>query len=112
MQAAKFAVAGAIALAAGCASGPDTTAQAQCQYFAREEGLEFVRIVNVAAGADATNVEMQVKDGLGRSFNATCVSAAGKKLAWLQPLPSNTMRRWEGDTIGGARPATGAPPAR
>jgi len=100
MQAARIAVtAGTIALAAGCATAPDTTAQGQCQYFARNEGLEYLRVVNSTPGSDGTRVEMQVKDALGRTFNATCISAGGKT-AWAQPLPANTVRAYQGrDTM-------------
>jgi hypothetical protein len=96
MQAAKVAVAaGTIALVAACATAPDSTAQAQCQYFAGNEGLEFVRVVSSTPTADGARVEMQLKDALGRSFNATCTSAGGKT-AWAQPLPSNTVRLYQG----------------
>jgi hypothetical protein len=113
MHTAKWTVAAAaLAALAGCASTADSTAQGQCQYFARSEGLEFVRVVNATTSGDTTRVDMQVKDALGRPFNATCVSGGGKA-AWAQPLPANTVRRGESETIGSAaKPSTGAPPAR
>ncbi len=100
MQAAKVTVAaGFVALVAGCATAPNSAPQAQCQYFAENEGLEFVRVVSSTPTADGARVEMQVKDALGRPFNATCTSAGGKT-AWAQPLPANTMRRYQGrDTM-------------
>ncbi len=100
MQAAKVAVAaGTIALLAGCATAPDSTPQARCQYFADNEGLEFVRIVSSTPTADGARVEMQLKDALGRPFKATCASAGGKT-AWAEPLPANTVRRYQGrDTM-------------
>lgn len=100
MQAAKFAVAGAIAVVAGCAAAPDAAPQAQCQYFAREEGMEWVQTVkSEAAAGGGTAVTMQLKDALGRSFNATCVYANGKK-TWASPLPDNAISRQQGrDTI-------------
>ncbi len=95
----KICAMGAIVLSAGCATGPDTTAEAQCQYFAREEGFEWVRNIRSAAVGDGTGVTMEVKDGLGRSFTPTCVYASGKK-RWAEPLPANALRRQEGrDTI-------------
>jgi hypothetical protein len=95
MQAAKVAAAaGTIALLAGCATAPDSTPQARCQYFADNEGLEFVRVVSSTTTADGARVEMQLKDVLGRSFRATCVSAGGKT-AWADPLPPNTVRRYQ-----------------
>ena len=95
MQVAKIAAAaGAVAAMAGCATAPDATAQAQCQYFARNEGLEFVRLVNTSTSGDSARVEMQLKDALGRAFNATCTSAGGKT-SWAQPLPANTVRGYQ-----------------
>ena len=100
MQAAKIAVAGAIVLVAGCATGPDATPQAQCQYFAREEGLEWVQTVkSEPAAGGGTAVTMQLKDALGRPFSATCLYANGKK-TWTSPLPSNAISRQQGrDTM-------------
>lgn len=100
MQAARIAVAGAIALVAGCATGPDATPQAQCQYFAREEGMEWVQTVkSEPATGGGTAVTMQLKDALGRPFNATCVYAEGKK-RWATPLPANAIMRQQGrDTM-------------
>ena len=93
MQAMRVAVAaGTIALLAGCATTPDSTAEARCQYFADNEGLEFVRVVSSTPTADGARVAMQLKDALGRSFTATCTSAGGKT-AWAEPLPANTVRR-------------------
>ena len=100
MQAAKIAVAVAVVLVAGCATGPDATPQAQCQYFAREEGVEWVQTVkSEPAAGGGTAVTMQLKDALGRPFNATCVYAEGKK-RWATPLPSNAITRQQGrDTM-------------
>lgn len=96
MHAAKWAVAGAIALAAGCATAPDAAPQAQCQYFAREQGLEWVQTVkSEPATGGGTAVTMQVKDALGRPFNATCIYADGKK-RWAAPLPANAISRQQG----------------
>jgi ABC-type phosphate/phosphonate transport system substrate-binding protein len=105
MQTTKVAVAAAaIALVAGCATTTNSAPQAQCQYFAENEGLEFVRVASSTPTADGARVEMQLKDALGRPFNATCASAGGKT-AWAQPLPANTVRRYQGrDTM--------APPAK
>jgi len=94
MQAGKLAVAAAaIVTMAGCASGPDATPQAQCQFFAMNQGWEFVRVVSSAPGADGTNVEMELKDAVGRDFKATCVNSAVGKNRWLNPLPANAVRR-------------------
>jgi hypothetical protein len=100
MRAATVAAAvGAIALMAGCASTSDSTPQGRCQYFAENEGLEFVRVVSSTPTADGARVEMQVKDALGRPFRVTCASAGGKT-AWAEPLPANTVRRFQGrDTM-------------
>jgi hypothetical protein len=93
MQAVKVAIAaGTLALLAGCATTPDSTPEARCQYFADNEGLEFVRVVSSTPTADGARVEMQLKDALSRSFKATCTSAGGKT-AWAEPLPANTVRR-------------------
>jgi hypothetical protein len=90
----------ALATIAGCAQtgspgSPEATAQAQCQYFAREEGFEWVQNGRTAAAADGIGVNMQMKDAMGRAFNATCIYAGGKK-RWAEPLPANAVRRWEG----------------
>jgi hypothetical protein len=95
--------------AAGCAQtstsgSPQATAEAQCQYFAREEGFEYVSLGNVAASGSGYSVAVNMKDALGRPFTATCVNAGGKS-SWAQPVPANAIRRWEGkDTM--------APPKR
>lgn len=86
--------------AAGCAqmggsNSPQATAEAQCQYFAREEGFEYVALGKSAASGSDYNVEVSMKDALGRPFTATCVHASGKS-RWSQPLPPNAIRRWEG----------------
>ena len=93
----KLPVIGAIALAAGCAA-PDKSPEAQCEYFAGYEGFEWVRNIKSAAAAGGTAVTMEVKDGLARSFNATCIYADGKT-RWAEPLPSNAVR----DTPGRSR---------
>jgi len=100
MQARKIAAAGTIALMAGCASGPDANPQAQCQYFAREEGFEWIRNARSQPGTGGgTAVTMDLKDALGRPFSAVCVYADGKK-RWGGPLPANAMTRQQGrDTM-------------
>ena len=91
MQARAFAALGTIALIAGCATGPDAAPQAQCQYFAREEGFEWIRNAkSEPATGGGTAVTMDLKDALGRPFSATCVYADGKK-RWAGPLPANAM---------------------
>lgn len=106
MRVVKIAAAGAIALVAGCASGPDASPQAQCQYFAREEGFEWVRNVkSEPAAGGGTAVTMDMKDALGRPFSATCVYADGRK-SWAGPLPANAMTRQQG------RDTMAAPPPR
>jgi hypothetical protein len=106
MQARKIAAAGTIALMAGCASGPDANPQAQCQYFAREEGFEWIRNAgSEPATGGGTAVTMDLKDALGRPFSAVCVYADGKK-RWGGPLPANAMTRQQG------RDTMATPPAR
>ena len=100
----KWAMIGAVALTAGCATGHDSTAEAQCQYFAREEGFEWVRTVKSAPAGGGTGVTMEVKDALSRPFTPTCVVADGKK-RWLEPLPSNAIQRQEGRDNMAPRPA-------
>jgi hypothetical protein len=91
----------AVALAGGCAQtgtpggSPEATAQAQCQYFAREEGFEWVQNTSTSAASDGTGVQMRLKDAMGRPFDATCIYAGGKK-RWAAPPPDNAIRRWEG----------------
>jgi hypothetical protein len=74
---------------------PQAAAEAQCQYFAREEGFEYMSMGKVAPAGNGYNVEVSMKDALGRPFTATCVTAGGKS-NWAQPLPANAMRRWQG----------------
>lgn len=106
MQASKIAAAGAVVLMAGCASGPDTAPPAQCQYFAREEGFEWIRNVkSEPATGGGTAVTMDLKDALGRPFSATCVYADGKK-RWAGPLPANAMTRQQGRDTMAAPPAS------
>jgi len=105
MHAVKFAVVGAIALMAGCASSPDATPQAQCQYFADNEGFEWVRTVkSEPAGGGGTAVTMDLKDALGRPFSMACVHADGKT-RWAGPLPANAVTRQHGlDTMAAPPP--------
>lgn len=106
------------ALVAGCAQtgpaggSPEATAEAQCRYFAREEGLEWVQTNKTASAGDGVGVSMQVKDALGRPFNATCLYAGGQK-RWAEALPANAIRRHEGrDNIAPRPAAPSAPPVR
>ena len=89
------------AVVGGCAQtgapggSPEATAQAQCQYFAREEGFEWVQHNKTSSTTAGVGVDMQRRDAMGRSFTATCVYAGGRK-RWAGPLPDNAIRRWEG----------------
>lgn len=78
------------AILAGCAStmSGNSSAEQQCIYFARNEGLKVVRV----DGVEAANVRLRLEDSLGRGFNATCASATGGQARWVQPLPSNVVR--------------------
>jgi hypothetical protein len=87
----------AIVLMAGCAS-TNQSAEDQCAYFAREEGLEWVRTIEAKPASGGTAVTMEVKDALARSFKPTCIYADGKK-RWAEPLPSNVVR----DIVGRSR---------
>ncbi len=90
----KLPLIGVIALAAGCAVS-DTSPEAQCRYFVREEGFQWVRDIKSAPAAGGTAVTMEMKDAFARPFNATCVYTDGKR-RWAEPLPSNAVR----DTLG------------
>lgn len=99
MKTTSIALAGIVVLAAGCATAPNTTPEAQCQYFARSEGLEWIRDVKSEPAGGGTGVTMELKDSLGRRFNHTCVVAGGAP-KWASPLPTNTVTRQEGrDTM-------------
>lgn len=87
----------AIALIAGCAS-TNQSAEEQCRYFVREEGLEWVRNIESKPVTGGTAVTMEVKDALARAFKPTCIYADGKK-RWAEPLPSNVVR----DMVGRSR---------
>ena len=87
----------AITLMAGCAT-TNQSAEDQCAYFAREEGLEWVRNIESKPAAGGTAVTMEVKDALARSFKPTCIYANGTK-RWAEPLPSNVVR----DIVGRSR---------
>jgi hypothetical protein len=86
----------ALALAGGCAhtggagGSAEAPASAHCQYFARDEGFEWVQTTKASAGA----AELYLKDALGRPFAATCVHDGGRQ-RWAAPLPTNAIRRWE-----------------
>jgi hypothetical protein len=98
MKRETFSGAIAVALVAGCAQtgtagdSSHASAEAQCRYFAREEGMEWVQTSRTAASGNGVGVTMQLKDALGRPFNATCVYAGGTK-RWAEPLPSNAVAR-------------------
>ena len=105
----------AVLVVAGCAqsglpgSSPQSAADAQCQYFVREEGFVHVETNKVETVADGMNVEMRLQDSLGRPFTATCARVGGKS-SWAKPLPSNAIRRWEGrDYVNTDRPTPTAP---
>jgi hypothetical protein len=105
MRAFQLAAVAGVAVLAGCAQtgmsggSPEATAQAQCQYFAREEGMEWVSNGKTAPMADGIGVTMRMKDALGRPFDHTCIYAGGKK-RWSEPLPANALSRQEGrDTM-------------
>lgn len=103
MQGTTLTAAAAAVLIAGCATGSGgDAAQSQCAYFAREQGMEWVRHVrSEPAAGGGTAVSMQLKDALGRPFNATCVYAGGSK-RWATELPANAISRQQGrDTMAG-----------
>ncbi len=83
----------AAAVLASCASTTpgNSSAEQQCVYFARNEGLKVIRVDGVDAAGGGQNVRLRLEDSLGRGFNATCASAAGQA-RWMQPLPSNVVR--------------------
>ena len=70
----------------------NSSAEAQCVNFARNEGLRVVRVDGVDTAGSEQNVRMRLEDTLGRGFNATCSSAAAGQARWAQPLPSNAVR--------------------
>ena len=91
----RLAVVGLVVLAAaGCAA--DKAPESQCIYFARIEGLEWLRTVKAAPSAGDTAVTMELKDQLARTFNATCIYAADGKTRWAEPLPGNVSRDYPG----------------
>lgn len=77
---------------AGCSqmSAADSSPEARCQIFARQEGLAVERIEGVDLVGSGHNVRLRLVDGLGRQFNATCATVEGPR--WTQPLPSNVVR--------------------
>ena len=84
----------AAAVLASCASTVpgNSSAEQQCVYFARNEGLKVVRVDGVDAAGSGQNVRLRLEDSLGRGFNATCTSASAGQARWVQPLPSNVVR--------------------
>jgi hypothetical protein len=117
MKSSQLVMLAAVVVVAGCAqssvpgSSPQSAADAQCQYFVREEGLVYVQTNKVEAVADGFNVEMRLQDSLGRAFIATC-ARVGAKSSWAGPLPSNAIRRWEGRDYISPNRATPTAPAR
>lgn len=100
MQPGTLAAAAGIALLSGCAqtgmqgASPEANATASCRYFAREQGMEWVQTRKTAASSDGFAVTMQLKDALGRAFDATCLHAAGKN-RWAVPLPANAVGSYQ-----------------
>lgn len=84
----------AAAVLASCASTVpgNSSAEQQCVYLARNEGLKVVRVDGVDASGSGQNVRLRLEDSLGRGFNATCASATAGQARWVQPLPSNVVR--------------------
>lgn len=82
----------ALVALAGCAqmSAADSSPEARCQNFARQEGLAVTRVEGVDAVGSGHNVRLRLDDGLGRHFDATCTTADGPR--WTHPLPSNVVR--------------------
>lgn len=117
MKPSQLVMLAAVVVVAGCAqsglpgSSPQSAADAQCQYFVREEGFEYVQTNKVEAVADGLNVEMRLQDSLGRAFIATC-ARVGEKSSWAGPLPSNAIRRWEGRDYVNTNRATPPAPTR
>ena len=83
-------------LLAGCAtpSSPNASAEAQCSYLARGEGLTLRQVDGVASnvnGVIALNV--RVEDALGRRINTVCnYNTTTKAASWAQPLPAGIRR--------------------
>ncbi|MGZ8993461.1 MAG: hypothetical protein ACXW16_05535 [Burkholderiaceae bacterium] len=84
----------AAAVVAGCAStmAGASSAEEQCVYFARNEGLKVVRVDGVDGAGSGKNVRLRLEDALGRGFTATCASSAAGQARWVQPLPANVVR--------------------
>jgi len=84
----------AVALLASCAStmSDSSSAEQQCVYFARNEGLKVTRVDGVEAASAGQNVRLRLEDALGRPFDATCALATAGQPRWMQPLPSNVKR--------------------
>jgi hypothetical protein len=91
----KLPVVGFIALAAAGCAVTDKSPEGQCVYFARIEGLEWVRTIKSAPAASGTAITMELKDQLARRFNATCLYADGK-MSWAEPLPASVSRDYPG----------------
>lgn len=85
----------AVAVLASCAQtmmAGNSSAEAQCVNFARNEGLRVIRVDGIDAAGTGQNVRLRLEDSLGRGFNATCSSAAAGQARWTQPLPLNAIR--------------------
>jgi hypothetical protein len=82
----------AAAFVAGCAqlTADSASPEAQCQNFARLDGLAVTDVLGASAVSGGHDVRLRLLDGLGRRFEATCTTAGGPR--WTQPLPANVVR--------------------
>jgi predicted small secreted protein len=95
-------VAAAALLLAACAqtapsgSGQDARARAEaaCQNFVRQEGLEPRGFDgSETAGADVV-VRVRANDKMGRRLTTSCrFDTASGRASWAQPLPTGTLLR-------------------
>lgn len=81
---------------AGCAStgNPNASAEMQCGYLARSEGLKLHQVDGVQSNANGViALNVRVEDALGRRVNAVCnYTAASNSASWARPLPSGLTR--------------------
>ena len=80
----------------GCAStaSPNASAEAQCSYLARGEGLKLHQVDGVLSNANGViALNVRVEDALGRRVTAVCnYSTANNTASWARPLPSGLTR--------------------
>ncbi|MGH6609317.1 MAG: hypothetical protein ACRECQ_03585 [Burkholderiaceae bacterium] len=79
----------ALATVSGCAqlSASSASAEEQCGWLARGDGMRVNETLGIETAGDSQNVRMRLEDTFNRRFTATCAYNTASGARWLTPLP-------------------------